>query len=301
MVFLLRRKGAPFFSLLLVPAPPALREDQAAPEIDELDVAAAVDEDVLRLDVAVHDAARVRRAKDVDELAEVKARRREREARAFRAVRADALPPQSDLVEELAVFHHVQAHVQRVGVLEREAEPDDAGDVRAEIQRGALVAHESRLGVVAEDLALGHHLEGEHLARGAPARPQNLGEGAVAELAEDVEVREREGEPRRGRGGRGGRGRGRGRRRGTARAGGGRDRPPNARGRGGAGRPPRPPTRRRRSRRGRGGPRRATRRGCRASRGRRRSRTPAAATLARGGERSVGGDVLRRIEVTAGS
>ena len=105
----------------------------------------------------------------------------------------------SDLFEQFAPLARFHAEVQGVTVLERESELDDARDVATRVHGVSFVLDELRL-LLAKDVSLHHHLQGVDRAVRAEARAQHLGEGTVAEVAEDVEVGHGEVQLRRGAG-----------------------------------------------------------------------------------------------------
>mmetsp|Transcript_75710 Transcript_75710/g.202622 ORF Transcript_75710/g.202622 Transcript_75710/m.202622 type:complete len:428 (+) Transcript_75710:366-1649(+) len=153
----------------------ALVADLGAAEVRHDEVALAVDEQVLGLEVAVHDAARVQLPQ------------RQRHLPRVQHVRLGAEGSVVvQHVEELAAGEVVHDQVEPALALERVVHVDDVGVAHAREDQ-ALVAR--ALQVVLDDDVLAHALHGEHGAGGVLlADLEHLAEAALADHAEDLEV-----------------------------------------------------------------------------------------------------------------
>lgn len=146
--------------------------DGGKAEVGDLEVAPLVDEEVLGLEVAVEDAARVAEADGGDELLEVPARGVLLEAALGDA--GEELPAADELHDEvdLGLCCHDLEEAHDVGVADAAEDGDLALDLRDE--------------AVAERLLLVEHLDGDGLPGVGVAGVVDLGEGAVAQDAAEL-------------------------------------------------------------------------------------------------------------------
>jgi len=137
----------------------------AEAEVGDFEVAVLVEEEILRLEVAVEDAAAVAEVDGGDELLEVEARRLLSEAAA------------GDLVEELAAAHELHGDVD-LGLAGHDlVELHDAGVLHHVHGRDLpfYLLHHPHL----HHFLLPHHLHGDALSALEVPRVVHLGEGSV--------------------------------------------------------------------------------------------------------------------------
>lgn len=124
-----------------------LAEDLGGPVVSDLDPHVAVEEDVLRLEIAMDDAAAVNMLEPGQDLGGV-------EASADRVERAEATDPR----QQLALAGELEDEEEAVVAGERPEEPDHAGVAIEDVQR-RLLGRDRLLLLLAHDLPLVEDLE----------------------------------------------------------------------------------------------------------------------------------------------